>query len=633
MVEHLSHVMTRVELFLSATDLKDRDTFTKSDPFCTVYSESSPNNFIEVGRTEVKKNDLNPVWTTTITLDFIFEAKQNLKFHVQDFDASKPDDLGTVLATLGELVGKGTTSLKLPAGSLTVRVEEVKLSREAFVFHIRGHHLDKKDTFGKSDPYFVVYKSLGNNQWGELYKSEIVKDTLDPVWNPFELHEQALCNSDRSRPIKFEVYDWDRNSDPELIGSHETSLTHLLTPGHKFDLHTTKKKESAGLIEITELVVKRYLTFIDYLRAGVHVSMSIAIDFTASNKEPHDPTSLHHLAQGNWNEYQKAIWEVGHILQAYDTDHLYPVFGFGGCPVKGVPTSHCFPLTGDINNPYVHAVEGVLNSYYAALNVVELSGPTHFHHIINQTIAVASTTVAHSQYYVLLILTDGAIMDMQETIDSVVKASSLPISIIIVGIGNAEFDSMVTLDADKGRLKDSHGNLAVRDIVQFVPFRKFGGNGVTLAAEVLKEIPNQLTAFMRYINYVPEVKVIRGHHEEVKVSVHSESHHSHHGSEKVEVAIKVEETKVVVQEGEEYHHHRHHHHHHDGSVETKETVKVEGHVSVVESGEEYHHHRHHHHHHDGSVETTESVKKGEHATVVEGEEYHHHRHHHHHHEG
>ena len=33
------------------------------------------------------------------------------------------------------------------------------------------------------------------------------------------------------------------------------------------------------------------------------------------------------------------------------------------------------------------------------------------------------------QYIVLLILTDGVIMDMQQTIDSVVAASTLPLSV------------------------------------------------------------------------------------------------------------------------------------------------------------------------------------------------------------
>jgi len=40
----------------------------------------------------------------------------------------------------------------------------------------------------------------------------------------------------------------------------------------------------------------------------------------------------------------------------------------------------------------------------------------------------------------LLILTDGVIQDLNATIDEVVRGSVLPLSIIIVGIGNADFD-------------------------------------------------------------------------------------------------------------------------------------------------------------------------------------------------
>ena len=37
---------------------------------------------------------------------------------------------------------------------------------------------------------------------------------------------------------------------------------------------------------------------------------------------------------------------------------------------------------------------------------------------------------------------------MEQTIDEIVRGSSLPLSIIIVGVGDAEFNSMDILDAD-----------------------------------------------------------------------------------------------------------------------------------------------------------------------------------------
>lgn len=100
-------------------------------------------------------------------------------------------------------------------------------------------------------------------------------------------------------------------------------------------------------------------------------------------------------------------------------------------------------------------------------------------------------------YNIFLILTDGEIHDMEETKKLIVEASDLPLSIIIIGVGNEEFKMMEELDADKGVLRDSNGRAASRDIVQFVKFSDYqvaGSNG--LAEKVLQEVPEQLVAYM-----------------------------------------------------------------------------------------------------------------------------------------
>lgn len=97
------------------------------------------------------------------------------------------------------------------------------------------------------------------------------------------------------------------------------------------------------------------------------------------------------------------------------------------------------------------------------------------------------------------------ITDLQETMDALVQAADMPLSILIVGVGGADFKEMEVckcnnlfpqlavffvssnsincddfpcdpfsqiLDADKGeRLESTTGRVAVRDIVQFVPLR------------------------------------------------------------------------------------------------------------------------------------------------------------------
>lgn len=83
-------------------------------------------------------------------------------------------------------------------------------------------------------------------------------------------------------------------------------------------------------------------------------------------------------------------------------------------------------------------------------------------------------------------------------------------SIVIVGIGNADFSSMNELDSDNGLLSVG-GRTASRDIVQFVPFRDYLNQpdmqraSVDLARALLAEIPNQLVSFMKSRNVTPKL--------------------------------------------------------------------------------------------------------------------------------
>jgi len=73
-----------------------------------------------------------------------------------------------------------------------------------------------------------------------------------------------------------------------------------------------------------------------------------------------------------------------------------------------------------------------------------------------------------------------------------VESAELPLSIIIVGVGNEKFDKMKSLDGKSEVLRDVNGKAVVRDIVQFVRIKDYAMKGIdALTAEVLKEIPKQ----------------------------------------------------------------------------------------------------------------------------------------------
>lgn len=109
------------------------------------------------------------------------------------------------------------------------------------------------------------------------------------------------------------------------------------------------------------------------------------------------------------------------------------------------------------------------------------------------------------QYQVLLLLTDGVIHDSPATRDIIFQLAELPCSIIIVGVGNADFEQMDELDGDDGPLKNSLGQSVARDIVQFVEFNKAIARG-DLAEQVLKEVPGQVCSYMERNNIVPQAQ-------------------------------------------------------------------------------------------------------------------------------
>ena len=60
-------------------------------------------------------------------------------------------------------------------------------------------------------------------------------------------------------------------------------------------------------------------------------------------------------------------------------------------------------------------------------------------------------------YHVMLILTDGDIHDTDDTTDIIVELSKYPVSIIIIGVGDEDFETMRYFDADDRVLRNSKG--------------------------------------------------------------------------------------------------------------------------------------------------------------------------------
>ncbi|CAM9580353.1 unnamed protein product [Ectocarpus sp. 12 AP-2014] len=306
-----------------------------------------------------------------------------------------------------------------------------------------------------------------------------------------------------------EAFSWKKSGKHVLLGSCKASVNDLKSMAET-GLQNLMLDKGRRAITVRSCAVTPQPSFFDYIAGGMQIGFTVAIDYTASNGHPSRRGTLHyHDPTGRTsNEYAQAIQSVGGVLEYFDDDRRFPVYGFGGRPKKASrKASHCFAVNNNEKDAEVEGIAGVLETYRQSLKRVELSSPTLFAPVISKVASLAASTITKDpsrQYYtILLLITDGAIMDVEKTVEAIVASSDYPFSIVIVGVGKADYTSMKRLDGDDVRLVNKAGKRAGRDIVQFVPMRDFAGKSShALAKEVLAEIPAQVIEYMEN-NQIP----------------------------------------------------------------------------------------------------------------------------------
>ncbi len=114
-----------------------------------------------------------------------------------------------------------------PRGNIQVHIEEVQEMNTIATIKLRGENLDKKDLFGKSDPFLVISRVREGADYVPVLKvrllsgvgcvcvgavcicrsyrarqTEVIRKTLNPSWRSFDISTQRLCNGDAQRPLR-----------------------------------------------------------------------------------------------------------------------------------------------------------------------------------------------------------------------------------------------------------------------------------------------------------------------------------------------------------------------------------------------------------------------------------------------
>ena len=464
-----------------------------------------------VGFTERKaKNpdDNTIIFQQFFTIPYYFEKQQLLEFRVY-FNNNENELIQTSLGSI--MGGRGQTLKK-------------KLSNGEDIF-IKGNELKKS-----SKEIVLDIKIQGNNLVGTKYRYSVVNRGTDQKPDNKKLYDSEVKGVNKNTfdknqivflsckiPLMYLNPGGERNDN--LISIEFSDIIHRREIGNYQGYFSNIKNSNHleivlfnNIKAIINCKIESHPTFISYLRSGINIGLTIGIDFTGSNGHYKDPPSLHYLG-GGLNNYESAIRSCGDIVSAYDKEQSFPVFAFGFKFIneslnnfEGKYTDFNYPINCNTENPAIKYIDGVLQEYRNFITKIHLAGPTYFSPMINDLIFEVEREIEEGQlynYHIIMILTDGMIDDMAETKDSLVAASFLPISVIIIGIGNGDFTKMDILDADVSPLYDSTGRKADRDLVQFVPYNQFKNNPQQLAEQVLEEIPRQVVEYFQHKGIEP----------------------------------------------------------------------------------------------------------------------------------
>mmetsp|Transcript_50101 Transcript_50101/g.57518 ORF Transcript_50101/g.57518 Transcript_50101/m.57518 type:complete len:211 (-) Transcript_50101:550-1182(-) len=174
----------QIELFISCRSLKDVDTFSKSDPRARIHLQNGNSRWVTLGDTETIENNLNPNFSTTFRIDYLFEVNQAIRIEIFDVDKDKLNFIGEGVLTVATIMGSrqqcALSDIRNPkaqnkvTGKLIVRAEEVSISRDVLTMQFYGLKLENKEGwFSKSDPFLNFYRKAEDGSWLKTHTTEV----------------------------------------------------------------------------------------------------------------------------------------------------------------------------------------------------------------------------------------------------------------------------------------------------------------------------------------------------------------------------------------------------------------------------------------------------------------------------
>ncbi|KAE9420875.1 hypothetical protein Angca_003985, partial [Angiostrongylus cantonensis] len=533
-----------IDISIAVSNLLGVDHLTRVN--CSLYhNDNESENWGHLGTTSpAVVFSRNVDFEERIPFKYVFEKTQLIKIDMQVYlirfrlhdgaTASSSDDLiGSCIFKVDELIGSfglhirrslyksvtiaqalstGRTNMSA-IGCVTISAQMPE-KEQPIIVQLHGRSLDRKDLlWDETAVFFRVFrleKGKDDDELVLLYESEAIKNHSHPQWAQFRIGAQDAADN-RNRLLEIWVMYRDVDGTEGYIGKFLTTYAKMkYGPGpdnvyaviNEIKQHQKKNYENSGRMELVKFTDVSFFSFLDYIVSGTQLHYEVAVDFSyAFNENDQQRFDV---------ELQMAIRAIGGILRDYTPNRLFPAFGMGAKIPPTFHETHEFHLNFNVD-PTCRGLDGIIDAYRKAQALVTPVKTSKFTPIV-----ALATRMSHRSgfrglhYHVLVIFTRGTPTDIKELSAALASASSAPLSVVIVGIGSADFSQLMKLSSRRRE--------GTRACLQFVAMADLVETGVPLAEirsriaqKALCAIPQQMTDFMHAASIAakPPIQVCR----------------------------------------------------------------------------------------------------------------------------
>jgi len=387
------YMTIKVELFFSCKELYKPTSTTKGNFILILYNVSSDNQLIEEGKTEISRDNFNPVYIKTFVINYRFisgmekHQKYIIAVHcvnsIRFFrNVEREKYIGEAEFHMDNLIAKNELQLqlvnryfpnsKMELGTVKIRAVEIEDNSEFISFNI-----GIKGVLSRNEIACVIYCKKNKIDWLPIYSTrEISQKSKEIFWNSVELDMNKLKYKDEAdNKIRFKIYEVLKNEKIKIKSQIEISITEFINKeDHSLPLYHGNERTQYLIIQD----VKKFhrFKFYDFLLSNLDIKCFLFWDFSNSkiNRKKKESVITKNKKQTLSNDYEdyeeysysminiKDIEEVSYLCNTilrylavdFDTDNKLPFFGFGcRLPKDEYSLIECFAITKDMINPEV----------------------------------------------------------------------------------------------------------------------------------------------------------------------------------------------------------------------------------------------------------------------------------------